>query len=155
LAYVSITIRPVAPDDFSAWKVLWDGYNAFYGRAGETALPDEITRTTWSRFFDAYEPMHALVAEETGTLVGLVHFLYHRSTIMIAPTCYLQDLFTAEQARGKGVGRALILAVYDRAKTDGSPRVYWQTRETNEAARKLYDRVAERSGFIVYRRDVK
>ena len=149
---VNISIRPVKPSDFPAWKVLWDGYNAFYGRSGETALPDEVTRTTWSRFFDAYEPMHAFVAEEASRLLGLVHFLYHRSTILIAPTCYLQDLFTVEDARGKGVGRALITAVYDYAAKDGCPRVYWQTHETNETAMKLYDKVAEKSGFIVYRK---
>lgn len=149
---MSLTIRPIAINDFAAWKVLWDGYNAFYGRAGETALPDEITKMTWSRFFDAYEPVYALVAEESNRLLGLVHFLYHRSTTMIAPTCYLQDLFTVEDARGKGVGRALITAVYDRAAADGCPRVYWQTHETNETAMKLYDKVAEKSGFIVYRK---
>jgi GNAT superfamily N-acetyltransferase len=152
IRYVSFTIRSVVPDDFAAWKVLWDGYNAFYGRVGETALPEEITRTTWSRFFDAYEPMYAFVAEEASTMLGLVHFLYHRSTTMIRPTCYLQDLYTVEHARGKGVGRALITAVYDRAAADRCPRVYWQTHETNETAMMLYDKVAERSGFIVYRR---
>jgi GNAT superfamily N-acetyltransferase len=107
---------------------------------------------TWSRFFDAYEPMHALVAEKAGRLVGLVHYLFHRNTAMIGPTCYLQDLFTDEAVRGEGVGRALIEAVYERAKIAGSPRVYWMTHETNLTAMRLYDQVAERSGFVQYRR---
>jgi GNAT superfamily N-acetyltransferase len=109
---------------------------------------------TWSRFFDVYEPVHALVAEKDGQLLGLAHYLFHRSTIQIGPTCYLQDLFTAEAARGKGIGRALIEAVYVRAREAGCPRVYWQTHETNSPAMKLYDKVAERSGFIVYRKQV-
>ena len=147
-----ITIRPAAKDDYPRWKPLWDGYNAFYGRAGKTALSQEITRVTWSRFFDANEPVHALVAESSTALVGLVHYLYHRSTIQIAPACYLQDLFTIEEARGQGVGRALIDAVYRQAIAAGSPRVYWHTHETNVVAMRLYDQVAENSGFVVYRK---
>lgn len=146
------TIRRATRDDYPNWLPLWDGYNAFYGRSGPTALPAEITRMTWSRFFDAYEPMHAFVAERDGTLLGLVHFLYHRSTIMLAPTCYLQDLFTIEEARGQGVGRALIEAVYREAAAAGSPRVYWLTHETNTVAMRLYDTLADKSGFIVYRK---
>jgi GNAT superfamily N-acetyltransferase len=147
----SLSIRPVRRDDFDRWLPLWDGYNAFYGRSGPTALKRDITDMTWARFFDAYEPVHALVAEEGGELLGLVHYLFHRSTIAIAPVCYLQDLFTQQAARGKGVGRALIEGVYEQAKRAGSPRVYWQTHETNVTAQQLYDRIAERSGFIVYR----
>jgi GNAT superfamily N-acetyltransferase len=148
----TITVRAVVPEDFAAWKVLWDGYNAFYGRVGPTALPLEITHMTWSRFFDAHEPVHAMVAEDSARLVGLVHYLFHRSTILIGPTCYLQDLFTDETVRGKGIGRALIEAVYERARTAGARRVYWQTHETNAVAMRLYDKVAERSGFVVYRK---
>ncbi|MGA2398077.1 MAG: GNAT family N-acetyltransferase [Steroidobacteraceae bacterium] len=151
---MQLTIRPVRRDDFPAWLKLWEAYNAFYGRSGETALPSEVTQMTWSRFFDAHEPMHALVAEEAGTLLGLVHFLYHRSTTDIAPICYLQDLFTTSSARGKGIGRALILKVYEHAKSSGAPEVYWQTHETNAAAMKLYDQVAEKSGFLVYSRTI-
>ena len=147
-----IVIRPVVREDFPAWKVLWDGYNAFYGRAGETALPDAVTQSTWSRFFDAYEPVNALVAEHEGQLLGLVHFVFHRTTIHIGPTCYLQDLFTLETARGKGVGRALINAVYERAKDSSANRVYWLTQETNTVAMQLYDKVAEKSDFVVYRK---
>lgn len=145
-------IRSIVPADFDAWKVLWDGYNAFYGRAGPTALPLEITRITWSRFFDTNEPVHAAVAENSGGLLGVVHYIFHRSTISVATVCYLQDLFTVEAARGKGVGRALIEAVYERAKDAGSGRVYWQTHETNTTAMLLYDKIAERSGFVVYRK---
>ncbi|WP_144112972.1 GNAT family N-acetyltransferase [Paraburkholderia sp. BCC1886] len=147
-----IRIRLIERDDFDAWLPLWDGYNAFYGRSGETALPREVTDTTWGRFFDGYEPMHAMVAESGGRLLGLVHFLYHRHTTMTGPICYLQDLFTVESARGEGVGRALIEAVYARAKADGAQRVYWQTHETNQTAMKLYDQVADKSGFVVYRK---
>ena len=147
-----LLVRPARRGDFDQWKVLWDGYNAFYGRQGETALPDAVTQMTWSRFFDAYEPMHALVAEDKGKLLGLVHFLFHRTTIHIGPTCYLQDLFTLESARGKGVGRALINAVYDRAKEGGANRVYWLTQESNTTARLLYDKLAEKSEFVVYRK---
>jgi len=144
-------IRPVNINDYNQWLTLWNGYNTFYGRSGETALPEEITRTTWNRFFDPSEPIHALVADNNGELIGLTHYIFHRTTIAIAPTCYLQDLFTTEAARGKGVGRALINAVYDQAKLAGSPRVYWQTHETNLHAMKLYDKVADKSGFLVYR----
>jgi GNAT superfamily N-acetyltransferase len=147
-----ILIRAVQQPDCAKWKVLWDGYNAFYGRKEATALPDAITDMTWSRFFDAQEPMHALVAEHSGELLGLAHFLFHRSTIAIGPTCYLQDLFTIENARGKGVGRTLIEEVYRCAARAGSSRVYWQTHETNATAMKLYDKVAEKSGFLVYRK---
>lgn len=147
-----LAIRRVTQQDYQQWLPLWDGYNAFYGRSGQTALSPEITRMTWSRFFDASEPVHALVAESNGMLLGLSHYLFHRSTISIAPVCYLQDLFTAEAARGKGVGRALINEVYEQAKLAGSNRVYWQTHETNHTAMQLYDKVAERSGFLVYRK---
>ena len=147
-----IVIRDTVKNDLPSWRVLWDGYNAFYGRCGTTALPSRITETTWSRFFDDYEPMHALVATQSGQLLGLAHFLYHRSTTSLGPTCYLQDLFTAEQARGKGVGRALIDAVVERAKSVGAARVYWQTHETNAVAMRLYDQLSEKSGFIVYRK---
>jgi GNAT superfamily N-acetyltransferase len=145
-------IRALRQADYPAWSKLWEGYNAFYGRSGETALPADVTRMTWSRFFDAYEPVHALVAERADALLGLVHFLYHRSTTDIAPLCYLQDLFTAPEARGQGVGRALITRVYELAKEAGAPEVYWQTHETNRAAMKLYDQVARNSGFLVYSR---
>jgi GNAT superfamily N-acetyltransferase len=149
-----LTVRPVARTDFAQWIPLWDGYNEFYGRSGKTALPAEITETTWARFFDAYEPVHALVAEADGQLLGLAHYLFHRNTIMLGPTCYLQDLFTSKESRGKGVGRALIEGVYERAKIAGSTVVYWQTHETNLTAMKLYDNVAMRSGFVVYRKAV-
>lgn len=148
----SIAIRQVTAKDFDAWKPLWDEYNAFYGRSGSTALPDEITRLTWSRFLDPAEPMHALVAEQAGQLLGLAHFLYHRTTTNPRDNCYMQDLFTTETSRGTGVGRALIDAVYEEARRAGAGRVYWQTHETNALAMKLYDKVAEDSGFIVYRK---
>jgi GNAT superfamily N-acetyltransferase len=149
-----LTVRFVTRQDCDQWLALWDGYNAFYGRSGATALAPEITAMTWARFFDAYEPVHGLVAESGGKLLGLTHYLFHRSTTAIEPLCYLQDLFTNEAARGKGIGRALINAVYRQAKLAGSPRVYWQTHQTNLTARKLYDSVAEHSGFIVYRKSL-
>ena len=149
------TVREARPGDFDQGLPLWEGYNAFYERVGPAAVSEAMTRTTWGRFFDAYEPMHVLVAEAEGArLVGLVHYLFHRNTVMVGPICYLQDLFTAADVRGQGVGRALIEAVYARARAAGSTRVYWQTQETNATARRLYDDVAQNSGFIVYRNDV-
>jgi len=148
----TILIRPVEQSDFVQWKSLWEGYNAFYGRSGITALPQPVIDTTWLRFFNPDEPVHALVADRNGELLGLVHFIFHRTTISIAPTCYLQDLFTVESARGQGVGRRLIEHVYQRAAHAGSSRVYWLTHETNATAIRLYEKLAERSGFIVYRK---
>ena len=144
----SVLVRRLTDGDFEQWLPLWTGYNSFYKRT----LPDGVTRTTWARFLDPAEPMHALVAEQDGRLLGLVHYLFHRATAMVEDTCYLADLFTNQAARGKGVGRRLIEAVYDAARQTGCSRVYWQTHETNAVAQVLYNEVAERSGFIVYRK---
>jgi GNAT superfamily N-acetyltransferase len=145
-----VLVRSLQHSDYAAWKPLWDGYNAFYGRQGESALPEAITQSTWQRFFDPQEPVFALGAELDGKLVGMAHYLFHRSTIRIGLTCYLPDLFTLESERGRGIGRALIEGVYERARAAGITRVYWQTQVTNVAGRQLYDKVAQHSGFIVY-----
>jgi GNAT superfamily N-acetyltransferase len=150
----SIVVRPIARTDHAAWRPLWDGYNAFYGRAGATALPEEITAATWERFFTPAEPVHAFVAEYEGRVAGLVHYLFHRSTTRLRDVCYLQDLFTAEELRGRGIARRLIQAVYDAARAAGSSRVYWQTQTTNAPGRALYDKVAAHQGFIVYTHDL-
>ena len=149
-----ILIRSIAQSDFDAWMRLWDGYNAFYGRKGDTSLDPKITAVTWQRFFDPSEPVFALVAEVEGKVLGLTHYLFHRSTTRIELTCYLQDLFTDPAVRGRGIGRALIEGVYERAKSEGVKRVYWQTQDTNVAGRLLYDKVAQHHGFIVYSHDI-
>jgi GNAT superfamily N-acetyltransferase len=142
-----LEIRPFTAADRNAWEPLWQGYLTFY----KSSLPAEVIDTTWRRLNDPAEPMHGLAAVLDGRIVGIVHYLYHRSTWTTGDYCYLQDLFTSEEARGRGVGRALIEAVYERAKAAGASRVYWLTHETNTAAQVLYDKVAVRSGFIQYR----
>jgi GNAT superfamily N-acetyltransferase len=145
-----LLIRALQPGDWRHWHELWTGYNAFYGREGETALPEPVTQRTWARLLDANAPMHALVAEVDGLVVGLAHIVIHPSTSRAADVCYLQDLFTAPAMRGKGIARALIDAVYEKALSLGCCRVYWQTKADNATARRLYDRVAAHKGFIVY-----
>jgi GNAT superfamily N-acetyltransferase len=143
-------IRPVNKLDYEAWLPLWDGYNAFYGRQGQTALDLNITQTTWARFLNDNDPVHAFVAEQNGQLIGLVHFIFHRSTTRLNDVCYLQDLYVHKDLRGAGIGRQLIQAVYDAALKAGTTRVYWQTQYSNTAGRALYNKVAKHLGFIVY-----
>jgi len=150
-----LLVRPIQPTDYAGWKLLWDGYNRFYGRHGPTALAEIITSATWERFFAPQEPVHALVAEEGGPLIGIAHYVFHRSTTRLNTVCYLQDLFTAEELRGRGVGRRLIQEVYDAARATGCNRVYWQTQMTNAAGRALYDKMAEHLGFIVYSHELE
>lgn len=148
------TIRPIQEVDYQEWRVLWDGYNAFYGRSQATALPEPITTQTWRHFFSQNEPVHALVAELNGMVVGLVHYLFHRSTSRITDVCYLQDLYTSPDMRGQGIGRALVLRVYEEAQRAGSSRVYWTTQQSNTPGRLLYDKVAEHTGFIIYNHEL-
>lgn len=147
-------IRPIERQDYVGWRLLWDRYNAFYGRTGPTALAEEITDATWTRFFSAEEPVHCLVAEVDGRIAGITHYLFHRSTTRLHDVCYLQDLYTADHLRGQGIGRLLIQAVYEAAATAGSSRVYWTTQTTNDAGRALYDKVAKHIGFIVYHHEI-
>jgi GNAT superfamily N-acetyltransferase len=145
-----IAIRPLRPDDYAAWEPLWQGYQTFY----KVDLGPEVTATTWRRFHDPAEPMFALGAFRGDELVGITHYLFHRSGWSVGPSCYLQDLFTAPEARGQGVGRALIEAVAEAARGTGATRIYWMTHETNTTAMQLYDKVAERSGFVQYRKGI-
>ena len=145
-----ILVRSIERADYAAWRPLWDGYNRFYRRHGSSALPESISVATWERFFSPEEPVRALVAELDNRVVAIAHYLFHRSTTRLTDVCYLQDLFTAEEMRGRGIGRQLIQAVYEAASAADSSRVYWQTKATNASGRALYDKVAEHQGFIVY-----
>ena len=137
-------IGPLEPADRGPWQQLFAGYNEFYGRT----MPDEFFDHSWTEF-TAGSRVHALAARIDGELVGIAHFLTHASTTS-ADSCYLQDLFTAPAARGRGVGRALIEAVTDWARARNCGRVYWATHESNATARRLYDQVAQNRGFINY-----
>ena len=141
-------IRLAQKQDYPQWLPLWKGYQAFY----KISIAEPVTQTTLARFMDPAEPMHCAVAELDGLLVGVVHYIMHRSCWTEGDYIYLQDLFTAPDVRGKGIGRALIEHVYAAAKAQGCSRVHWLTHESNTDAMKLYDNIAEKSGFIQYRK---
>jgi len=143
-----VEIKAVDDNDFDNWLPLWEGYQRYY----EVDIPETVTLKTWARFLDPAEPMHASVAVLGGQALGLAHSIYHRSTWATDDSCYLQDLFVVDEARGSGIGRALIEHVYADAKRRGAPRVHWLTHETNHNAMQLYDRIADRSPFIQYRK---
>lgn len=143
------TIRPLVACDREQWLELWRGYLEFY----ESSVPDDVTDLTWNRILDPEAPIHGLCAvNESGRLLGIVHYLFHPVTWAVGPRCYLEDLFTAKEARERGVGRALIEAVYAAADARGADQVYWLTQEFNATARRLYDQVAKATPFIKYRR---
>ncbi len=144
----ALVTRPLAPADRDAWEPLWRGYLAFY----KTELPQVQYDLTWARFHDPAAPMFAVGCWRGEALAGIAHYLYHPSCWTAGPYCYLQDLFTTQEQRGQGVGRALIEAVYAAARDSGASRVYWTTHETNAQAMLLYDTLADRPGFVQYRK---
>jgi len=145
-----IDIRQVTADDHAAWLPLWQAYLRFY----KTQLPEAVTQSSWQRMLDPNEPTHAALAWADGKAVGMVHFIYHRSNWAIENSCYLQDLIVAPETRGTGVGRKLIEFVYATAKADGCNKVHWLTHETNATAIQLYERIAERPGYIQFRKAI-
>ena len=144
----TIHVRAAREDEFDTWYPLWRGYQAFY----KTDIAIEVSRTTWQRFFNPAEPMHCDLVEVGGVAQGLVHSIDHRSCWTVAPSCYLQDLFVSPTHRGLGLGRRLIEHVYSRAAARGCAKVHWLTHESNVDAMKLYDRIAEKPGFVQYRK---
>jgi len=143
-----MNIRMANEADFPQWLILWKGYQVFY----KTDITDTTTTVTWSRFLDLAEPMYCAVAEVEGRPIGMVHYIQHRSCWSTGDYVYLQDLFVEPNIRGKGVGRALIQHVYATAAEAGASRVWWLTHESNSDAMQLYDRIADKSGFIQYRK---
>jgi GNAT superfamily N-acetyltransferase len=146
----SISVRAATAADHAAWALLWRGYLDFY----KTVLPASTYDTTWARLLDPGEPMHAALAQIDGRAVGLVHFIEHRSCWSPLNSLYLQDLFAMPDTRGLGVGRALIEHVYAQAPRLGCGKVHWLTHESNTTAMQLYDRIAERPGFVQYRKNL-
>jgi GNAT superfamily N-acetyltransferase len=146
---MTLLIRPLAPADHAEWRRLWTGYLAFYN----TSVSEAVQAVTFARLIDPARPQqNALVAEQDGRLVGLVHYIYHAHNWRIEDVCYLQDLYVDPESRGTGAGRALIEAVYRAADANGTPAVYWLTQDFNTQARQLYDRIAKVSPFIRYNR---
>lgn len=142
-------IRLFGGDDFDDWYALWRGYQAFY----KVDLAREVSELTWSRLLAPNEPMHgAFALDRSGRPVGLVHYIEHRSCWTAGDYCYLQDLFVEPALRGEGYGRTLVEHVYARAKDLGCSRVWWLTHESNTDAMKLYDRIADKPGFVQYRK---
>ncbi|QXH46767.1 GNAT family N-acetyltransferase [Pseudomonas xanthosomatis] len=144
----NITLRPVNAEDHAAWLALWQAYLRFY----QTELAEAVSLSTWQRLLDPNEPTHSTLAWVDGKAVGMVNFIYHRSNWSIENSCYLQDLYVNSEVRGLGIGRQLIEHVYATAKTDGCIKVHWLTHETNATAISLYEQVAERPGFIQFRK---
>ena len=141
-------IKRLASSDHADWLALWRAYQAFY----EVEIAPAVSAITWERLHDPHEPMHGAIASLEGRAAGLVHWITHRSTWTTGDYCYLQDLFVAPSARGSGLGEALIAHVETEARQAGCARLYWLTHESNTTAMRLYDRVAQRSGFVQYRK---
>jgi GNAT superfamily N-acetyltransferase len=144
-----IEIRPLHPGDEPAWRRLWTGYLEFY----ETSVPEEVYASSFARLLsEEAQEFHGRIALVDDVPLGIVHFLFHRHMWKIENVCYLQDLYVAPDARGTGLGRALIERVYAEADAAGAPAVWWLTQDFNHEARKLYDRIGVKTPFIRYNR---
>jgi GNAT superfamily N-acetyltransferase len=144
-----LCIRPLQADDEPEWRRLWTLYLEFY----ESSVQEEVYSTTFARLLSGEDNEFAgFIALQDGAPVGITHYLFHRHCWRVENVCYLQDLYVDAEVRGTGAGRALIEAVYDAADEAGCPSVYWHTQHFNEVGRRLYDRVAELTPFIMYRR---
>lgn len=144
---LKISVVPVQEEDYSAWLPYWLNYQQFY----EVQLPEETTIETWKRFLDADRDMYCAVAKQGQVILGFVHYVFHGSTWSVNDFCYLEDLFVAENNRGKNIGKHLIEYVKHKARERQCGRLYWHTQEKNVTAQKLYNRVAEKPGVIEYR----
>ncbi len=146
-----VSARKLTAEDKPIWLELWQGYVAYY----RAEIADDVTEVTWARLLDESSGVEGFgAADEGGALVGIVHYLFHPVTWSKQPRCYLEDLFTSKAARGKGAGRALIEAVYEEAKAKGSDQVYWLTEDYNKRAHYLYDKVASKTHFIKYQKNI-
>lgn len=144
-----LIIRPLGAEDETQWRRLWRLYLEFY----KSTLPEEVYVSTFGRLLSGEANEYAgIVAARDGQLVGITHYLFHRSCWTVEDVCYLQDLYVESSERGTGVGRALIEAVYSAADSAGTPSVYWHTQHFNYAGRQLYDRVAQLTPFLRYER---
>lgn len=143
----TITIVAAEQEDYSSWLPLWINYQTFY----RTKISDEVTKLTWERFLTPDEPVYCAVAKYDGKIVGLVHYVFHRSTWAESNYCYLEDLFVSEEVRGQHIGKQLIEYVQKQAPKNHASRLYWHTHETNLRGQRLYDWVAKKSGMIEYR----
>ncbi len=141
-----LTLRPIQASDHAAWLPLWHGYIAFY----QGTVSDAQTALSWQRMLDTAHPLQGWVAEKEGKLLGFAHIFMHGSTWSDRGYCYLEDLFVSEAARGQGVARQLITSCSQWAASQGANKLYWLTHESNHTARQLYDKLAQRTGFIHY-----
>ncbi len=146
---MTLTIRPIAPQDEADWRALWTAYLDFY----EASVSEEVYSTTFARLCaPEVTDQNGLLAVQDDRPVGLVHYIYHAHNWRVEQVCYLQDLYADPSVRGTGVGRRLIEAVYAAADANGTPAVYWLTQEFNTTARQLYDRIGSVTPFIKYTR---
>jgi len=143
---MSAKIRRIEARDEQRWRELWDGYCRFYEREPAPANNDH----TWKRIRDAASPVHGIVAEEAGRVIGIANYIIHENTSTLTPVCYLQDLFVDPTLRAGGVGKQLIDWLVAEMKEQGWSRLYWNTKENNYRARGLYDKYTPHSGFLRY-----
>ena len=140
-------IRDPGPDDEAAWRRLWSGYLTFY----KEDVPEDVTAETWARILDPDVPMFGRLAEQNGAIAGFTVSTLHPSTWTRDLDCYLEDLFVDPDARGQGVGRALIDDLLTLSRKKGWSRLYWHTNAGNETARRLYDRYTKADDVVRYR----
>ncbi|MBE7940035.1 MULTISPECIES: GNAT family N-acetyltransferase [Ramlibacter] len=140
------TIRSALPSDEADWRTLWRGYCDFYGQD----LPEAVTQRTWQRILDPDSALMCLVAEQDGRVQGFANCVVHENTWEVQPVCYLEDLFVSPQARGQGLGGALLDWLRNAMRAEGWARLYWMTRRDNARARSLYDRFAQADDYVRY-----
>jgi len=136
-------IRNVQAEDFPAWLTLWNANNL--GQKNEA-----VTTQTWTRLNDETSPVHALVVEDKGALVGLLQYVLHPTTGSIEDICYMQDVFVVPDHRGKGIARKMIRELERIGNAEKWARIYWLAEASNDAAQALYKSLGQRLDFTLH-----
>lgn len=140
-------IRDLEQADETEWRRLWTGFLDYYAHP----LPQDVTDFTWTRLMDPASALKARLCCMDGQAWGFAIYQHHPSTWVMGDDCYLEDLFVAPEARGMGLGRTLIEDLIGLARARGWKRLYWNTDQDNQVARRLYDQFTTDDGHVRYR----
>ena len=139
-------IRELRLEDKDEWEALYRGYANFY----KVEMNDKILKTVWEWIHNKNHDVSGLAYEQDNKIIGIAHYRKMPSPLRGKYIGFLDDLFVDPEHRGKKIGEKIISELKSISEKNKWGLIRWITRNDNERAKSLYDKVSEKTTWDTY-----